>query len=140
MEKDWWVTAILEAVYALDYGSKIQFKGGTSLSKCWTLISRFSEDLDLAIDPSLLGFGENLSKSQVSNRLRRASKGFIEGRFLNDLKESVTKGGLPIDSLSFSSNSNEIPTQDPVQIYIEYPTLFPEDDYISHCPGDNGTF
>ena len=102
------------------------------MSKCWTLISRFSEDLDLAIDPSLLGFGENLSKSQVSNRLRRASKGFIEGRFLNDLKESVTKGGLPIDSLSFSSNSNEIPTQDPVQIYIEYPTLFPEDDYISH--------
>lgn len=132
VEKDWWVTAILEAVYALDYGSKIQFKGGTSLSKCWTLISRFSEDLDLAIDPSLLGFGENLSKSQVSNRLRRASKGFIEGRFLNDLKESVTKSGLPIDCLNFSSNSNEIPTQDPVQIYIEYPTLFPVDDYISH--------
>jgi predicted nucleotidyltransferase component of viral defense system len=34
------------------------FKGGTSLSKGWNLIERFSEDIDLALDKKYLGFGE----------------------------------------------------------------------------------
>ena len=46
------------------------FKGGTSLSKGWGLIERFSEDCDLAIDRKFLGFGEELSRKDRT-RLRR---------------------------------------------------------------------
>lgn len=44
IEKDWWVTKVLLAIYTLDYRDFVQFKGGTSLGKGWGLISRFSED------------------------------------------------------------------------------------------------
>ena len=131
VEKDWWVTAILRAIYSLEYGPELQFKGGTSLSKCWNMIFRFSEDIDLAINPNILGFGENLSKSQVSNRLRREGKTFICGRFTEDLIASLRNSGIPVDQLRISNNDNGIPTQDPMQIYIEYPSLFPEDTYIA---------
>jgi len=49
LEKDWWVTLTLKAVFESKFSPHFQFKGGTSLSKCWNLISRFSEDIDLSI-------------------------------------------------------------------------------------------
>jgi Nucleotidyl transferase AbiEii toxin, Type IV TA system len=50
-EKDFWVTQCLRAIYASELGNQILFKGGTSLSKAYQLIARFSEDIDLLIDP-----------------------------------------------------------------------------------------
>ena len=44
VEKDLWVTAVLRALFCLSYANHLSFKGGTSLSKCWHLINRFSED------------------------------------------------------------------------------------------------
>jgi len=41
IEKDWWVTAVLRALFALPYADHLSFKGGTSLSKCYNLIERF---------------------------------------------------------------------------------------------------
>jgi predicted nucleotidyltransferase component of viral defense system len=35
IEKDWWVTAVLRALFSLSYAENLSFKGGTSLSKCW---------------------------------------------------------------------------------------------------------
>lgn len=130
VEKDWWITAILQCVFSLKYADAIQFKGGTNLSKCWSLIERMSEDIDLAIDREYLGFNGELSKSQVSNRLQRASKAFIIGQFLNDLKESIIQHGIPLEVLSITTNDNGIPTLDPVQIHIRYPSLFEEDNYL----------
>ena len=49
VEKDYWVTLTLWALH--DAGFDLWFKGGTSLSKAFGLIERFSEDLDLRIDP-----------------------------------------------------------------------------------------
>ena len=72
IEKDWWVTLVLKAVFKSKYAKHILFKGGTSLSKCWNLIQRFSEDIDLSIEHDFLGFTEDLSKSQVK-RLKRES-------------------------------------------------------------------
>lgn len=37
IEKDWWVTQVLKAVFSLPYAEHLSFKGGTSLSKCWHL-------------------------------------------------------------------------------------------------------
>ncbi|MDR2466426.1 MAG: nucleotidyl transferase AbiEii/AbiGii toxin family protein, partial [Prevotellaceae bacterium] len=50
VEKDWWVTAALRALFSLPYAEHLSFKGGTSLSKCWNLIERFSEDVDIAVN------------------------------------------------------------------------------------------
>jgi len=42
IEKDWWVTLTLKAIFQTEYAPHLLFKGGTSLSKCWKLIERFS--------------------------------------------------------------------------------------------------
>jgi len=48
LEKDLWVTAIIQIIFTLPCAEFLVFKGGTSLSKVWGLINRFSEDIDLA--------------------------------------------------------------------------------------------
>lgn len=50
IEKDFWVCFILDNLFSLDFSSHLIFKGGTSLSKVYNLISRFSEDSDLTMD------------------------------------------------------------------------------------------
>lgn len=35
VEKDWWVTSVLRAIFSLPYADNVSFKGGTNLSKCW---------------------------------------------------------------------------------------------------------
>ena len=55
IEKDMWVTCVLQILFSLDLEANILFKGGTSLSKIGNLIERFSEDIDIAIDPATYG-------------------------------------------------------------------------------------
>ena len=55
IEKDWWVTIVLEALFSLPMSEHFVFKGGTSLSKCWNLITRFSEDIDISLSPEAFG-------------------------------------------------------------------------------------
>jgi len=50
VEKDWWVVQTLSIIFLMEYANVLIFKGGTSLSKGWNLIQRFSEDIDLALD------------------------------------------------------------------------------------------
>lgn len=50
VEKDWWVVQTLTCIFEMDVAKHIVFKGGTSLSKAWKLIQRFSEDIDLALE------------------------------------------------------------------------------------------
>jgi len=76
IEKDWWVTLVLNAVFSLPYSENIVFKGGTSLSKGWGLIERFSEDIDLAIDRKFFGYEGDISKTQIK-KLRKKSCEFI---------------------------------------------------------------
>ena len=49
VEKDYWATYLLKKLSQSDFKDKVVFKGGTSLSKAYDLINRFSEDVDLAI-------------------------------------------------------------------------------------------
>jgi hypothetical protein len=42
IEKDWWVSEVLRGLFLTSFASHLSFKGGTSLSKCWNLIERFS--------------------------------------------------------------------------------------------------
>ncbi|WP_255307392.1 nucleotidyl transferase AbiEii/AbiGii toxin family protein [Allomuricauda sp. CP2A] len=62
VEKDWWVVQTLTILFELEIGNHLVFKGGTSLSKAWKIIERFSEDIDLAVDRSYFGFQGDLKK------------------------------------------------------------------------------
>ena len=88
IEKDYWVSMVLRAIFSLPYADAFVFKGGTSLSKGWSLIDRFSEDIDLAIDRRYLGFSEISTKRQRT-QLRKDSKRFIDGTFAIDIETKL---------------------------------------------------
>lgn len=73
LEKDFWVCWILRELFRVPaWSGNLTFKGGTSLSKCWGLISRFSEDIDIVIDKGFLGFsGPESPEKAPSNKKRR---------------------------------------------------------------------
>jgi hypothetical protein len=89
VEKDFWICWTLGELFALpDIGKHLTFKGGTSLSKVWRLIERFSEDIDIIVDRQPLGFGGTASpdharsKSQRKLRLEalvQASRQWVQG-------------------------------------------------------------
>ena len=90
IEKDWWVTITLKAIFSSKFAQHLVFKGGTSLSKAYNLIERFSEDIDLSIDRTMLGFEGELSKTQIK-KLRKASGNFIVGEFKEELISELEK-------------------------------------------------
>ena len=49
IEKDYWVTYALHTIFSNEIGKDTVFKGGTALSKCYNMIERFSEDIDLVV-------------------------------------------------------------------------------------------
>ena len=60
VEKDFWVCYMLDYLFHRSvWKNRFVFKGGTSLSKAFHLINRFSEDIDLVIDWRVLGYGTN---------------------------------------------------------------------------------
>lgn len=63
VEKDWWAVQVLSAIFEMEAGKHLIFKGGTSLSKAWHLIERFSEDIDLALDRTFRGFDGKLNRT-----------------------------------------------------------------------------
>lgn len=68
IEKDYYVTEVLRAIAGVA-GDKIIFKGGTSLSKGWNLIERFSEDIDIFLDPE--AFTPPLGKNGIDRELKK---------------------------------------------------------------------
>lgn len=73
VEKDFWVCWTLKELFRLPgIGEHLIFKGGTSLSKVYNVIERFSEDIDISIDRSFLGFGGgNEPEAGTSNKERQ---------------------------------------------------------------------
>lgn len=123
IEKDWWVTAVLCAMFSFPYANHLSFKGGTSLSKCWHLIDRFSEDIDIAIDREFLGFSGTLSKTQVSDKLRRAACSFVRDTMQYDLAERLYNNGIAEDKFKVNVNITPVTTTDPEVINISYDSV-----------------
>jgi len=94
IEKDWWMVQTLRLIWKMDISNHLVFKGGSSLSKAWGLIERFSEDIDLALDREFLGFSGNISRTQVG-KLRDASFEYISGIFFPQLQEKFKDAGFP---------------------------------------------
>jgi predicted nucleotidyltransferase component of viral defense system len=133
IEKDWWVVQVLHALFSLPYCNHLSFKGGTSLSKCWHLIERFSEDVDIAIDQEFLGFEGLLSKTQISDKLRRASCSFVRERLHFDLQKQLKEMGIDEDAFSVSVNITPVTATDPEVITIGYRSVFNQNDYIPNA-------
>jgi hypothetical protein len=75
VEKDFWVCWTLRTLFALpNSGPHLTFKGGTSLSKGWKLIQRFSEDIDIVIDRDFLGFGGERAPEAASSQKQRSKR------------------------------------------------------------------
>ncbi|MCA1844409.1 MAG: nucleotidyl transferase AbiEii/AbiGii toxin family protein, partial [Actinobacteria bacterium] len=88
VEKDYYVTEILRVI-ADRLGDKAMFKGGTSLSKGWGLISRFSEDIDLFVNPD--GFEPRPGKNKMDKMLKELAGAVGEHPALTWLRdEGVT--------------------------------------------------
>lgn len=128
IEKDWWVTLTLNASFDLDYSSHIVFKGGTSLSKGWNLIERFSEDIDLAIDRKFFGFEVDISKNQIK-KLRKKSCEFFSTTFVSDLTNKFTDWKT-IDECSLNAQEVKESDKDPQIIEINYNSVLEKSDYL----------
>lgn len=127
VEKDWWVTLALHMIFSLPYSKHMVFKGGTSLSKAWNLIERFSEDIDLVIDRKHLGFEGELSKTQVK-KLRKASCDFIGSEFYNDINEALINLGVQDYELVIQETLDT--DTDPLVIELQYKSLTETSDYL----------
>ncbi len=99
VEKDFWVCWILKILFSLpDVGSHLTFKGGTSLSKCYNVIKRFSEDIDISIERPFLSKTQLIEpdkeKSNKENQkrlkeLQLACKTKIDEIIVPSLKQAI---------------------------------------------------
>src|SRR5258708_9395778 len=92
IEKDYYVTEALRII-ASTYENQVIFKGGTSLSKGWNLIQRFSEDIDIFLDPT--AFSPPLGKKAIDRELKKLRQAIERHPGLKFVeKESQTVGGF----------------------------------------------
>ncbi len=116
IEKDYYVTEVLRII-AQHLPGEIIFKGGTSLSKGWNLIQRFSEDIDLYVKPD--GLGKNAIDRKLK-QLRDAISAHPGLQFLPD--ESSTIGGFGrCDRFGYSPSFTEINSIAP-HVFLEVGT------------------
>jgi hypothetical protein len=128
VEKDFWVCWVLKQLFSIDaLEGRLLFKGGTSLSKIFHAISRFSEDIDLAVDYAALGFtGERDPRQETISKTRRvailtdmmvACQHYIGGEFLTVLRARCEEilGKSDVWSLDVSE-------QDLNVVQFRYPT------------------
>ena len=132
VEKDFWVCLVLDALFNLrpEGHPRMLFKGGTSLSKAFGLIDRFSEDIDLVVYRDALGFeGErdptlarglsNKKRAALFKELGAACSGYIRGDLRTALAARIDR--LPL-GCQVVPDEGDVAGQ---TLFIEYPTLFP---------------
>ena len=128
VEKDLWVTVVLQMVFALPVANHLVFKGGTSLSKVWKVIRRFSEDIDLAIDPSIWGFEGDLTKKTNQSGYVRLHPFFVRDELCLSLKGVVSETGmekwLQVEADPDGEGDGTYP--EPRMIHVRYKSLFNE--------------
>jgi len=127
IEKDFWVCWVLKQLFSIEaLSGRLLFKGGTSLSKIFHAINRFSEDIDLAVDYAALGFtGERDPRQERISKTRRAGilaemmvecQRYIGGEFLDALKTRCRE--ILRTSEGWSLDVSE---QDPNVVRFRYP-------------------
>ena len=121
LEKDIWVVATLGVLFDAPFGYQLVFKGGTSLSKVWRAIRRFSEDIDITYDirgfaPDLVaGAGDEalpLTRSQErrwTKAIRPRLAEWVRGRAGPFVQEGLARAELQPSAVSPGSFNPEAP-------------------------------
>lgn len=138
VEKDWWVTLVLKALSQTRYAHLMSFKGGTSLSKGWNLISRFSEDIDIALKREEVFAISGTSNTQMA-KARRTSRHYIVRELPEELTAIIAQMGIVNFSiepeLTRERNGKQLELRadaHPSVIYLNYQSIFPHlSPYIS---------
>jgi hypothetical protein len=131
IEKDFWVSYLLDILFnRLALSSRFMFKGGTSLSKCYGLIERFSEDIDLSLHMEDLGFRgdqspfkegqSNSALQKIRKDLEAAGREFVNKELVPALQIELEKD---LKSNEFSLKS------DGQNINFHYPKILLEREY-----------
>ena len=133
IEKDWWVTLSLKLVFNTPYAIHFAFKGGTSLSKGWQLIDRFSEDIDISLSSEAVGiaYAERPSKTFVE-QLRGAGCSFTSNELMEALKAEFRSSQVPENLYSIEAESIpvDMPDTDPQALYVNFVSLFDPNPYL----------
>ena len=135
IEKDWWVTTVLKVLFDLSISKYTFFKGGTSLSKGWNLINRFSEDIDIALFREFFLKEKSLSCARCENNnqikmLRKSSRDFIHGELKTELEMKLKETGLDVIVEAVTTHmtaEGEKPIDhdaDPTVLLVHYPSIF----------------
>jgi predicted nucleotidyltransferase component of viral defense system len=130
IEKDFWVCLVLKILFTdSSFKQSLVFKGGTSLSKVYGLIERFSEDIDLVLDWQLIGFGkgrkdpmqifESKAKQDKFNKeINRLAGRFISETLCPQIDSLVQQAAIGL--------SAAVDHSDPQIVNIFYPAAFSE--------------
>jgi hypothetical protein len=133
IEKDWWVTLSIKLLFETKYANYFAFKGGTSLSKGWHLIDRFSEDIDISLSSEAVGmtYKQTPTKNYVE-QLRRAGCAFTSNQLLEALKSKFVESQVPENLYSIEAEPVRIdmPDTDPQSIYVNFISLFDPNPYL----------
>ncbi len=132
IEKDWWVTMVLKALSQTQYAHLMSFKGGTSLSKGWQLIERFSEDIDIALKRE-----ERFSISGTSNTQLAKARRITRHYIVRELPEEIEKAlyGMGITDFTLEAEISRIYDGDTVElradthpsvVYVNYKSILSE--------------
>ena len=126
VEKDFWVVWTLDYLFGRSpWKKQLAFKGGTSLSKAFGLIRRFSEDIDLILDWRLLGYGvrepwekrSNTQQELFNEAANARSAAFLKDVFVPRMKADLEKEcGLVLDI--------SMDAIDPNTVVFRYPCAF----------------
>lgn len=126
IEKDFWVCWILKQLFTLEeFDKRLIFKGGTSLSKCFNLIQRFSEDIDIAADFEKLGFVGKKDPRQA--KLSYTKRNVLLDEMLTVCQNYIAREFVPILSARIKCILGEedcqlqINSDDPNIVEFEYP-------------------
>src|SRR5579863_5168046 len=134
IEKDWWVTLTLRALFGLAMSEHFIFKGGTSLSKCWKLIERFSEDVDIALAPEAFGmeYVRNPTRQYVKN-LKRKGCVYTSTTIKEALNAAFFSMGVPANTIMVQAEpvKKEFPDKDPQTLFVTYPSIYEPKAYIA---------
>jgi predicted nucleotidyltransferase component of viral defense system len=124
IEKDFWVCWTLREIFSLpEFTKNMTFKGGTSLSKVYGMIDRFSEDIDLSFHREFLGFGGKADPASATGKerarrldaLQTACAKMIAEQFVPALFGSMAK------SLGTADWRVEIDETDKQTVLFHYP-------------------
>ena len=126
VEKDFWVCFTLDFLFHRSaWKDAITFKGGTSLSKAYHLINRFSEDIDLILDWRVLGYGlmepwearSNTKQDAFNKEANRRAEVFLAQTFLPAVKEALS------EEIGREAQIT-IEDRDPQTVIFAYPRIF----------------